>query len=63
MRQMCITGKREKAVLTEEDVREIRRLTKTDRKNWPQRRLAMAYGVSRSCISMVIQGRIWKHVS
>lgn len=47
-----------RAILTENDVVEIRRLRRT----LSQRRIARRYGVSRSCISGVLGSKNWKHV-
>jgi len=48
------------AKLTEDDVREIRRLYATGK--FSQRVLARRFGVSQATISLIVQRKIWKHV-
>jgi len=48
-----------KAKLTEEMVREIKRLRE---KEWIPRRLAYKFQVSTSAIRHILRGRTWKHV-
>lgn len=47
------------AKLTEADVRAIRRLRKAGRKLWE---LADRFGVSQNTVSLIVAGRIWRHV-
>lgn len=46
--------------LTEDDIREIRRLIKTD--VWNARKLAIHYGITESCMSNILHRKTWKHV-
>jgi DNA-binding MarR family transcriptional regulator len=46
------------AKLTEEQVRELRRLAKTHQIGW----LAEKYGITRSNVSMIVHHRSWKHI-
>ncbi|MCZ2077896.1 MAG: HNH endonuclease [Bryobacterales bacterium] len=48
------------SVLTDDDVREIRRLYAADR--WTQQRLADHFGVKRGTISQIIRGNHWRHL-
>lgn len=48
--------------LTEETVREIRRLYKEDSKFFTQRGLARMFGVSKCVVNLVIHRKIWKQV-
>jgi len=48
------------AKLTEDDVREIRRLYATG--NFTQRELALEFGIARSAIGKIVRRQAWKHV-
>jgi len=48
------------AKLTEDNVREIRRLYATG--DFTQKELALKFGVSQSVVSGIVQRRTWKHV-
>jgi len=48
------------AKLTEDQVREIRRLYATG--NFTQQELALEFGVTRQTVSYIVRRKIWKHV-
>lgn len=47
------------AKLTEDDVREVRRL---HRAGWTGARIARAKGVTKENIYYILKGKIWRHV-
>lgn len=50
-----------RAVLTAEQVREIRRLHRSG--GWQQVQLAQRFKVHKSTIGQIVRGRSWKHVN
>lgn len=48
------------AVLTEDNVRDIRKMAQSG--NYTQRQIAENFGVYQSHISLIIRGKIWTHV-
>jgi len=50
----------ENSKLVEADVAEIRRLARV---GWRQKDIAEEFGVSRPCISRLLSGKTWKHVT
>jgi hypothetical protein len=56
-------SKHPRALLTEKDVRKIRRLYKTDHKSWSNvSELTVKFGVSKSTIVSIVRRMSWTHV-
>lgn len=53
-------SKRKQTKLSEDDVREIRRLRQ---KGWLQREIAAHFGLHRRTVGEILQGLYWKHVA
>lgn len=59
-RRICLGEKNPKAKLCEDDVRLIRALAKEQVK---ANEIAEKFGVTRSCIKEILEGRNWVHVA
>lgn len=57
----CIGTRNRSSKLTEEDVREIRRLYREN--GMTQRQLATQFGVTKTPITLILNGSTWKHVT
>lgn len=60
-RKVTLRGEKDpKSILTRDEVVKIKRLYKNQ--NVTQYELADMFGVSRSCIQAIVNGKSWKHV-